>query len=327
MSIALSTTSPIYRNRLSQSCLTVGTRGSPLALRQTRLVVSALSQAYPDIHSKQKIITTTGDRILDRHLADVGGKGLFAKELDTALLGGEIDFAVHSLKDLETNLPSGIALACVLPRADPRDVLVLSPNPVPHHRTRPLPMLRLGARVGTASARRQAQLLFARPDLRIELIRGNVQTRLGRLGPNGFDATLLAAAGLNRLGLEMAGTVPLPASHMTPAACQGIIGITARAEDTFALELFGSINHGPTWAAALAERAMLRVLDGSCRTPIGAYAEPLAGGGLLLTGMVARSDGSFLLKRWRRGCVSGAEALGHELGQSLRRDSPNDLFA
>jgi hydroxymethylbilane synthase len=304
----------------------VGTRGSPLALTQARLVISALSAACPGLTCAEQVITTTGDQVQDRPLVDLGGKGLFAKEIDSALLEGRIDFAVHSLKDLETELPRGITLACVLRRADPRDALVLAPRSQPVETAGLFPMLPVGARIGTASARRQAQLLHARPDLRIGLIRGNVQTRLNRLASGDFAATLLALAGLERLGLAKSATTVLAPELMVPAAGQGIIGVTTRADDERAIGLLARINDAAAYAAATAERAVLKALDGSCRTPIGAYARPLPSGDLLLTAMVARTDGSFLLKRWRRGAAVEAASLGAELGISLRADSPADVF-
>lgn len=327
MSASLSPSIRVRPAPVPDRAFQVGTRGSALALTQTRLVASALSAAYPGSTCVEQVITTTGDQVQDRRLADLGGKGLFAKEIDSALLEGRIDFAVHSLKDLETELPSGITLACVLPRADPRDVLVLAPRSQPVERATPFPMLPAGARIGTASARRQAQLLHARPDLRIGLIRGNVQTRLKRLDSGDFAGTLLALAGLNRLGLVNDATVILAPEQMVPAAGQGIIGVTARADDEHTLRQLERINDAAAYAAATAERAVLRALDGSCHTPIGAYARPLPNGDLLLTAMVARTDGSFLLKRWRRGSASEATSLGTELGVSLRADSPADVFA
>jgi hydroxymethylbilane synthase len=312
---------------LPTRALVVGTRGSALALTQTRLVLAALAAAVPGLKCVEQVISTSGDQVQDRSLADLGGKGLFAKEIDAALLDRRIDFAVHSLKDLETTLPAGIVLACVLPRADPRDALVLAPGWQPVECAMPFSMLPMGARIGTASARREAQLRHARPDLRVGLIRGNVQTRLNRLDTGDFAATLLAVAGLDRLGVALSGTTVLEAEQMVPAAGQGIIGVTARADDEHMLGLLARINDKAAFVAATAERAVLRALDGSCRTPIGAYARPLPRGDLLLTAMVGRTDGSFLLKRWRRGAADDAIMLGTELGVSLRADSPADVFA
>jgi hydroxymethylbilane synthase len=320
-----------------------GTRGSPLARQQTQLVVSALSAAWPGFSWSEEVIITSGDRVTDRPLTEVGGKGLFAKEIDAALLAGRVDFAVHSLKDLETELPAGIVLACTLPRADPRDALVIDPRNPFDERWIAFPMLPAGARIGTASARRQAQLLHVRPDLRIQLIRGNVQGRLNRVEEGDFVATLLAVAGLERLGLicridspggmhriqrlhSGPGIVVLAPETMVPAAGQGIIAVTARADDRRMLSLLAAINDRATWAAARAERAVLRALDGNCRTPIGAYGRVLPNSELLLTAMTARADGSFLIKRWRHGPAAEADALGAELGASLRRMSPQDLF-
>jgi len=284
-------------------------------------VLTALTAAGFRAPFAIETITTSGDRILDRHLAEVGGKGLFAKELDAALLDGRIDLAIHSLKDLETNLPRGIALACVLPRADARDALVLAQECAPHHGNVPLPMLPIGARIGTASARRQAQLSHLRPDLSVGLMRGNVQARLEQIGGDGFAATLLAVAGIRRLELDVRHVSILPPEEMVPAACQGIIGVTVRDGDDRAIELLSRINDQTTWAMARAERALLQALDGSCRTPIGAYARLLSGCEFHLTGMVARPDGSFLLKRWCRGDMADAAALCTELGRSLRMEA------
>ena len=321
----------------------VGTRGSPLARQQTQLVVSALSASWLGFCWSEEVIATSGDRVRDRHLAEIGGKGVFAKEIDAALLAGRLDFAVHSLKDLETDLPAGIVLACTLARADPRDALVIDPRHLFHERLLAFPMLPAGARIGTASARRRAQLLHARPDLRVGLIRGNVQIRLHRLEDGDFVATLLAVAGMERLGLisqadlsaethcihrirSGPGIVALAPETMVPAAGQGIIAVTARADDRRTLSLLAAINDGTTWAAARAERAVLRALDGNCRTPIGAHARVLPNRELLLTAMAARADGSFLIKQWCRGPAVEADALGAELGASLRRACPEDLF-
>jgi len=298
--------------------LRAGTRGSPLALVQTRDVLRRLGRG------EEAIIATTGDAVQDRPLADIGGKGLFAKEIHEALLDGRIDCAVHSLKDLETELPPGIVLACVLPREDPRDCLVFGADgDVPEN---PFDHLPQGAVVSTSSVRRQAQLLHVRPDLRIGSIRGNVQTRLRKLRENECFATLLALAGLRRLGLALPGAVALDADIMVPAAAQGIVGITARADDVALLESLAAIDDTDSRVSATGERAVLAALDGSCRTPIGAHARLLGDGTLALTGLVARADGSFLLRRGIHGPVADAARLGEELGASLRADSPADLY-
>jgi hydroxymethylbilane synthase len=309
----------------------VGTRGSPLALVQTRAVISALRQHSPALAgadaTTEHVIRTTGDAVQDRRLADIGGKGLFAKEIHEALAEGRIDCAVHSLKDLETPLPPGIVLACVLPREDARDALILGPACDPPDPSDPYAALPVSAAIGTSSVRRQAQLLHARPDLSVGLLRGNVQTRLGKLHAGAFAATLLAYAGLRRLGLAEQATLVLDAETMVPAACQGIIGVTARADDAALLALLATIADPDATAAAAAERGLLGALDGSCRTPIGGHARNGTDGRLRLTGLVARPDGSFLLRRSIDGAADDAAALGIELGRSLRADSPSDIFA
>lgn len=311
--------------------LRVGTRGSPLALVQTRTFLEILTTFCPVLRGldvfEQHAIRTTGDHVQDRRLAEIGGKGLFAKEIHEALLDGRIDFAVHSLKDLETELPPGIVLACTLKREDARDALILGPQCDAIDAADPFACLPSGAVVGTASVRRQAQLLHARPDLTVSTIRGNVQTRLAKLAAGECAASLLALAGLRRLGMEERASVVLDPDAMVPAAGQGIVGITAREADDDLRELLAGIEDPEAKAVSTAERAMLAELDGSCRTPIGGHARLLPNGTLHLTGLVARSDGSFLLKRALHGGVQDAARLGAELGASLRADSPRDLFA
>ncbi len=314
--------------------LRVGTRGSPLARVQTRMFLGLLAQFCPVLapgfsdHDvfEEHIIRTTGDQVQDRRLADIGGKGLFSKEIHEALLDRRIDFAVHSLKDLETELPPGIVLACTLRREDARDALILGPHCLPGIAGDALSVLPAGASVGTNSLRRQAQLLHARPDLQITMMRGNVQPRIDKVMRGDCTASLLALAGLRRLGLESAATVALDPDAMVPSAGQGIVGITIRAEDTVLRELLSGIEDPEARAVSTAERALLALLDGSCRTPIGGYARLLPDGRLHLTGLVARPDGSFLLKRSLHGPASDAARLGAELGAGLRADSPRDIF-
>ena len=305
-----------------------GTRGSPLALWQTRTFLGLLREACggPAEQYREQVIATTGDAVQDRALAEIGGKGLFAKEIHEALLDGRIECAVHSLKDLETELPPGIVLACTLQREDPRDMLILGEHQGTPDPTDAYAVLPNGGVVGTSSVRRQAQLLNARPDLRIVPMRGNVQTRLRKLGDGVCQASLLALAGLKRLGMEPPAAIVLDPETMVPAAGQGIIGITARADDADMLDLLARIADADSCAVATAERAMLGVLDGSCRTPIGANALIMPDGRLILTGLVARADGSFLLKRSVIGSLGDAERIGRDLGHSLRVDSPADLF-
>jgi hydroxymethylbilane synthase len=315
--------------------LRVGTRGSPLALIQTRGFLERLRGFCPVLREmnvfEQHVIRTTGDATQSsgQRLAEIGGKGLFAKEIHEALQEGRIDFAVHSLKDLETHLPEGIVLACTLRREDARDALILRgelvsvASPPDREVFASLPR---GAVIGTASVRRQAQLLHARPDLRITTLRGNVETRLEKLAAGAADATLLALAGLLRLGLEHRATVVLDPEDMVPAAGQGIIGVTIRECDQELRELLSAIEDPEASSVSGAERALLAALDGSCRTPIGAYARLLNSGSLRLTGLVARPDGSFLLKRTLEGPAADARRIGAELGAELRGKSPADLF-
>lgn len=311
--------------------LRVGTRGSPLALWQTRHFLSLIERVCPVLRDakafEEHAIATSGDRIQDRRLADVGGKGLFAKEIHEALADGRVDFAVHSLKDLETELPPGIVLACTLTREDSRDALILGPRCRAVDPADSYGCLPAGATVGTSSVRRQSQLLHARPDLRVETIRGNVQTRLAKVrAEDGPAASLLALAGLRRLGLEGEAAVVLDPEAMVPAAGQGIVGVTVRSDDVELLDLLSAIEDREAKAVSTAERALLAALDGSCRTPIGGHARLLPDGRLHLTGLVARADGSFLLKRSLHGAPADAARIGRELGEGLRRDSPADIF-
>ncbi len=310
--------------------LKVGTRGSPLARQQTATFLLLLRQVCPVLGRsevfEEHLITTTGDAVQNRALAEIGGKGLFAKEIHEALAAGRIDFAVHSLKDLETVLPEGIALACTLKREDARDVLIL-PQGAKVDPADPYSALANGANVGSASVRRQAQLKYARPDLNFSLLRGNVGTRLAKVENGEVDATLLAYAGLRRLGLADKASVVLSPEQMVPSACQGIVGITVRTADENLWELLAAIEDPEAKAVSAAERALLMALDGSCRTPIGGYARLMEDGVLHLTGLVARADGTFLLQRSITGAVANAAALGAELGRELKADSPADIFA
>ena len=317
--------------------LRVGTRASPLALWQTRHFLSIVTRFCPVLREagafQEHPIRTTGDRVQDRRLAEIGGKGLFSKEIHEALLDRRVDFAVHSLKDLETQLPAGIVLACTLKREDARDALILPPGVRVADPADPWGALPAGAVVGSASVRRQAQLLAVRPDLSVTTIRGNVQTRLGRVAAGEVAASLLALAGLRRLGLEGEAAAVLDPEAMVPAAGQGIVGVTVREDDQELRELLAAIEDREAAAVSAAERALLGALDGSCRTPIGGHARLLAAAGadaapsLHLTGLVARADGSFLLKRSAVGSAGDAARLGAELGRELRRDSPSDIFA
>ena len=315
--------------------LRVGTRGSPLALTQTRAFLAMLVRLCPGLREmdvfREQVIRTTGDAVQDRPLADIGGKGLFAKEIHEALADRRIDLAVHSLKDLETTLPPGIVLGCTLRREDPRDALIVGdecglPDPA-DAADEFYACLPRGALIGTASIRRQAQLLHARPDLRVTMLRGNVQSRLDKIRHGVCGASLLALAGLRRLGLENEASLVLDPSVMVPAGCQGVVGITVREDATELRGLLKTIEDEASRHTATAERALLRTLDGSCRSPIGAYGQILSGGRLHLTGLVARADGSFLLRRSLEGAAEDGRRLGAELARSLHADSPADIFA
>ena len=302
--------------------LRIGTRGSPLAMAQTLEARDLLAAANAELSTPDAIevleIKTTGDAILDRPLAEVGGKGLFTKELDVALMDGRVDIAVHSIKDVETFLPDGVVLAAFLEREDPRDAFLSLNAPS-------LAELPAGSVIGSASLRRQAQILNRRPDLKVTLLRGNVQTRLGKLAEGVVDATLLAYAGLRRLGLEEKISAVLSAEEMLPAVGQGAIGITCRADDASVLEWLAAVNHTETQIRVTAERALLAALDGSCRTPIGGLAE-IDGDRLRLRGLVAREDGSEMFETERNGALHDAAAMGDDAGRELRARAGDDLF-
>jgi hydroxymethylbilane synthase len=302
-------------------------------LIQTQAFIERVHENCPGLRSSgslvRHVVQTTGDRTQDRSLADIGGKGLFAKEIHEALIERRVDCGVHSLKDLETSLPPGIVLGCVLPREDARDALVVRGELGSGSGADLDGLLPVGSAVGSNSARRQAQLLHGRPDLRMKLLRGNVQTRLGKLLKGDMSATVLALAGLRRSGLlDVPGAliVPLAPERMVPAAGQGIIAITVREEDTVLRELLARVGDAEARLLATAERALLVELDGSCRTPIGGHARLLPNGRLHLTGLVARADGSFLLKKSLHGEASAAAFLGAALGRELRAESPADVF-
>ena len=325
-------TSTLRRGPIQQRPLPLraGTRGSALALWQTRAFLRALEAVCPPLRApgalSECVIGVTGDAIQDRPLAEIGGKGLFAKEIHESLLDGRIDVAVHSLKDLDTALPAGVTIACTLPREDARDAMVLSPT-YQADAALGLGALPQGATVGTCSVRRQAQLLYARPDLNIVPMRGNVQTRLRKLGENACDGTTLAFAGLRRLGLESTAHVLFAPEEMLPAAGQGIIAITVRSDDYELLTMLDAMADPEAKAACRAERALLAVLDGTCSTPIGSHARLLPGGKMRLTGMIASPDGRFLARRSLDGAAEDATRIGVELGMELRGACPAWLRA
>jgi hydroxymethylbilane synthase len=311
--------------------LNVGTRASPLALAQTRNVIAQLQTICPALagaNTAEIQIRTTGDssQASGCRLADIGGKGLFSKEIDEAMLAGRIDIAVHSLKDLETVMRPGIVLGCVLKREDARDVLILGPECGTPDPWNPWACLPQNAIIGTASVRRQAQLLHARPDLSCAVIRGNVATRLDKVEHGTTTATLLAYAGLRRLGLADHASLIIHPEFMVPAAGQGIVGITVREDDTQMREMLAAIEDREARACAEAERGMLAVLDGSCNTPIGAYARITADGQLHLTGLLASTDGKFMVKQRLCGAMADAVRIGRELGAELKAKAPAVVF-
>jgi hydroxymethylbilane synthase len=299
----------------------IGTRGSPLALVQAHETRRRLAAALglPEDAIGVVPIRTTGDRITDRPLMEVGGKGLFTREIDEALLAGSVDIAVHSAKDLPTALPAGIVIAATLPREDTRDAL-LSPKATS------LAALPPGAVLGSSSLRRRAMALRLRPDLRVVDFRGNVETRIRKLDEGVADATILAMAGLNRLGLADRAAGPIAGGDWLPAVAQGTIAIAARVGDTANLDRLGLIDDAPTSIALRAERAFLAVLDGSCRTPIGGLAT-LDGGSLTIRGIIVRPDGSEAHSAVRTGAAAEAERLGADIGAELHRRGGPDFFA
>jgi hydroxymethylbilane synthase len=294
----------------------IGTRGSPLAIKQTEIVRAQLAAIHSLDLSDFEIVAlrTTGDRILDRPLADAGGKGLFTKEIDEALLSGKVDFAVHSAKDVPTFLTEGMSLAAYPPRDDPRDVLV-------SEQLATLETLPRGAVVGTSSIRRQALVKRLRPDLTIKLMRGNVETRLNKIAKGEFDAAVLAFAGLKRLGHENRVHVTLDPVTFPPAVGQGAIAIAVRANDDRMSRFVAAIDDKPTNIALSAERAFLAVLDGSCRAPIAGHAR-IMDERVHFYGLVISPDGTGAVETTREGPVGDAERLGADAGTELRARAP-----
>lgn len=292
--------------------LRIGTRGSPLALAQAHLVRRLLAEAHGVAEAEIAVetITTSGDRLTEAPLSEVGGKGLFSKEIEAALAAGSIDIGVHSSKDLATTLPEGMFLPAFLERGDIRDAFLSLT-------ARSLDELRPGARFGTSSIRRAAQVKRERPDLVIVPFRGNVDTRLKKLRDGVAEATLLAVAGLNRLGRSGEITAYLDPRRFPPAPAQGAIGIEARTDDTRTINLVAPLNHAPTATIVAAERALLRELDGSCRTAIGVFTE-LDGGSITLHGEILAPDGSASVDASETGDVSDAANVGARLGVKLR---------
>lgn len=308
-----------------QHRLVIGTRGSPLALWQAGKVRDDLLAAHAGLDAgaiEIRVISTRGDRVLDRPLAEIGGKGLFTEEIEDGLVSGALDCAVHSTKDMPTALPAGLVLAAFLEREDPRDALI-------SRHDGGLDGLPPGAVVGTASLRRKAQLLARRPDLVIVPMRGNVQTRLARLAAGEVDATLLAHAGMKRLGLAGRASALLDTGIMLPAPAQGVVCVEIREDDARMRELLAPLDHPETARAVAAERALLAALDGSCRTPIAALAR-CEGSHMHLEGRLLALDGSRIFAASREGEAGdpdAAGALGHAAGMQVRDAAGEEFFA
>ena len=299
----------------------IGTRGSPLALAQAHETRDLLVAAHDDLLTDDVeivVISTKGDRVQDRALSEIGGKGLFTEEIEAGLSDGSLDIAVHSMKDMPTELPDGLIIPCLLPRKDVRDFFISNKA----SRLQDLPQ---GAVIGSASLRRQAQIKNQRPDLEVVTFRGNVQSRLRKLEEGIVDATLLAQAGLNRLDMAHVATETLSIEQMLPAVAQGAIGIECREGDKRVLDYLAPLACADTMACVTAERAVLAALDGSCRTPIAALAT-LNDGTISLRALVLRPDGSEALETTREGPVSDALALGEDAGAELKQRAGPDFM-
>ena len=294
---------------MKKDTIIIGTRSSKLALWQADYVMDCLQKKYPELHVEKKLMTTKGDKILDAPLAKIGGKGLFTKELEQDMLAGGIDIAVHSLKDMPTEVPDGLIITAITKRYDPGDAFV-------SNKVKSLAELPQGAVVGTSSLRRKAQLLHARPDLVVKDLRGNVNTRLRKLDAGEYDAAVLAVAGLKRLGFGDRITEVLPKSMILPAVGQGALAIEAREDDAETRELVAFLNDEATVACAKAERAFLARVEGGCQVPVGVYATP-EDGGLHVEAVIASLDGKRLYRDHVSGQVKDAETIGTQLADKL----------
>ena len=297
--------------------LVIGTRGSQLALWQAQFVKDQLERLFPDLEINLKIIKTIGDKLPERSLVGLG-KGVFTKEIENALLAGNIDLAVHSLKDLATELPQGLCIAAIPPREDPRDVFISASG-------LPLEDLLNGATIGTTSPRRKAQLLYMRPDLRVVDVRGNIDTRLRKLHETDLDGIILAAAGINRLRKPEVITQFFDVQRMVPAVGQGALAIEARQGDTALETLLEPLNDPQTAAAVTAERTVLESLGGGCQVPIGAYAEHVDGE-LSLIGVVCHPEGALRIVKRAKGEPNAAQHLGELVAEKLREGGATGLL-
>lgn len=296
----------------------IATRKSALALWQAEHVKARLKAAHPGLQVSLVPMVSKGDKLLDAPLAKIGGKGLFVKELETALLEDQADIAVHSMKDVPMDFPAGLGLFCICEREDPRDAFVSNTYDS-------LDALPAGSVVGTSSLRRQAQLLARRPDLNIHFLRGNVNTRLAKLDAGDYDAIILAAAGLIRLGFEERIRASITVEHSLPAGGQGAVGIECRVADSELQQLLAPLNHTETALRVTAERAMNKRLNGGCQVPIACYAI-LEGEQLWLRGLVGEPDGSRLLRAEQRGSAEDAERLGIEVAEALLAQGAGEIL-
>ncbi len=297
--------------------LIAGTRGSRLALTQTKQVAEMVERRFPGVEVELRIIKTTGDKLRDAPLAKIGGKGLFVKEIDEAVLRGKVDFAVHSMKDVPTELLGGLEIVAVPEREDARDVLISRSGAG-------LEELPQGAVVGTSSVRRQAMVRHFYPHLKVRELRGNVDTRLRKLEAGEYDAVVMALAGLRRLGLEERITQVLPPERFTPSVGQGAIAVVAR-QGSRAEEYLRELNHPPSYASAIAERAMLRALGGGCQVPVGAFTTA-AGERLTLLGVVLARDGSRRVEVLEEGSTEEAEEVGRRAAKALLERGASEVL-
>jgi hydroxymethylbilane synthase len=321
--------------RMMSKRITIGTRGSKLALWQAEFVKTELQKLYPELKVEILKIKTTGDKILDVPLAQVGGKGLFVKEIEEALLRYEADIAVHSMKDVPTDFPDGLHLAVVCEREDPRDALILNKKlrikseelKVKSGKLKPSLIFSLPkkAKVGTSSLRRSCQLLSLRPDLKIEQLRGNLDTRLRKLDEGQFDAIILAAAGMKRLGLQDRITEILPPDISLPAIGQGAVGIECRVNDEWVNNLISALNHPETFLCVKAERAFLKKLEGGCQVPIAAHAR-LKDGRIVMHGLVGSISGEKIIKGYSEGEPGHAETLGIALAEEILSKGAKEIL-
>ncbi|MBI5638973.1 MAG: hydroxymethylbilane synthase [Nitrospirae bacterium] len=303
----------------------IGTRGSKLALWQAEWVKSELQRMNPGLEVELNKIKTTGDKILDVPLAQVGGKGLFVKEIEEALLAGEADLAVHSMKDVPTDFPEGLHLAVICKREDPRDAFITRKKGAGFE-IGSFDELPKGASVGTSSLRRSCQLLSKRPDLKIVQLRGNLDTRLRKLDEKEFDSIILAAAGVNRLGWSDRITELIPAEVSLPAIGQGAIGIECRIKDDFIHDLIRPLNHEVTSTCVRAERACLKKLEGGCQVPIAAHAT-IVGGKIIMDGLVGSVSGDRIIRAHAEGRPEDAEIIGKKLGDDLLSQGADKILS